>query len=407
MAMQYINYIRSKTHLGGAPTQTETPVLNEEDEEFLNRITSEENPPALPPRPEQLDVEHGGVPPVRDAQTALLDGAQNIPLPETPQSELTERRSMFADTAAALDPRTTWSWLRRDSRNWKRETTASDLSDIAQGLKDADAQPNEDNLVEDAEAKKEEEDMAIVLDKLDLAAVNNRAFSVSAETQELLQRFNQVLKDLMKGVPTAYDDLEKLLTTGDDQLQKTFNSLPSFLQKLIAKLPGSMAPGLAAAAHERAEQSGINMENAGKAAAAAKKMGIKTPSLADLTGKPAAIASLLRSIIMYLRARFPAFMGMNVLWSLAMFVLLFVFWYCHKRGKEVRLEKERDLTEQEVARLEEEYAATHPESKTTAACDAPIDEVKAGMDEVELAKQAAAAAEAATSPEKGPNTAQT
>ena len=317
MAMQYINYIRSKTHLGGA-TNTNTPVLNEEDEEFLNRITSEENPPALPPRPEQLGLDNEA-PVIKDAQVALMDGAQNVPLPDTPQVELSEEPAMESTRDPATLARNTWSWLRRDSRDWKRETAASDLAAVAEGLKSADAQPNEDNVVADVEAKKEEEDMANVLESLNLAAVNNRVFSVSDETQELLQRFNQVLKDLMKGVPTAYDDLEKLLTNGDDQLQKTFNSMPAFLQKLIAKLPGSMAPGIAAAAQEKASASGVNMENAGKAAAAAKKMGIKTPSLADLTGKPAAIASLLRSIIMYLRARFPAFLGMNVLWSLAMF----------------------------------------------------------------------------------------
>lgn len=80
-----------------------------------------------------------------------------------------------------------------------------------------------------------------------------------------------------------------------------------------------LAPEIMAAAAERASKSGINMESAGKAAGAASKMGLKVPSLKDLTGKPAAIAGMLRSIITYLRARFPAFMGMNVLWSLAMF----------------------------------------------------------------------------------------
>lgn len=89
-------------------------------------------------------------------------------------------------------------------------------------------------------------------------------------------------------------------------------------------------------------------------------------------------------------------------------MLLFVFWYCHKRGKEVRLEKERELTEQEVDRLETEYKATHPDLTTTAEQDAPIDQVKAGIDEVELAKQAVAAAEAATtsSTENGPKPSQ-
>ncbi len=165
--------------------------------------------------------------------------------------------------------------------------------------------------------------MIIALERLNLAVVNNRVFSISDETQELLQKFNLILKDLMNGVPTAYDDLESLLTNGDKQLQRTFAHLPGFLQKLIQQLPSKMTEGfmpeMMAAAATKAEKSGINMENAGKAAGAAKKAGFKAPSLKDLIGKPGAIAGMLRSIMQFLRARFPAFMGMNVLWSLALF----------------------------------------------------------------------------------------
>jgi hypothetical protein len=195
--------------------------------------------------------------------------------------------------------------------------------DIAQGTKSPGATPNEDHVVSDVEAKKEEEDMAMMLEKLNLAAVNNRVFSISDETQELLQKFNQVFKDLVNGVPTAYDDLESLLTNGDRQLQKTFNHLPGFLQKLIAQLPermkDSIAPELMAAAAARAEKSGIKTANAAKAAGSAKKTGFKTPALKDLVGKPGTIATMMRSIITFLRARFPAFIGLNVLWSLALF----------------------------------------------------------------------------------------
>ena len=75
-----------------------------------------------------------------------------------------------------------------------------------------------------------------------------------------------------------------------------------------------------------------------------------------------------------------------------MIVLLFVFWYCHKRGREVRLEKERQLTEKEVEQLEKDYAAMHPEDiqTTTAPEGAPIEEVQAGMMEVAAAREAAA-----------------
>ena len=65
-----------------------------------------------------------------------------------------------------------------------------------------------------------------------------------------------------------------------------------------------------------------------------------------------------------------------------MLVLLFVFWYCHKRGKEVRLEKERALTEKEMAELDEKLVAddTTPRQTTTTAPEgADIDEVRAGM----------------------------
>jgi hypothetical protein len=332
MAMDYINYIKAKTHISTSK-KAEAPVLSEEDEQFLNHITSDAKAPALPARPRVLDLPVAGEARGNDAQIALMDGAQNIPLPDTP-NEVSEEPPMMEGSATALEDsataakdgkkkKSTWSWLRRDSRHAKRKATAAGLMDVAEGLKSADAKPNEDGLVEDPQAKKEEEDMMIVLERLNLAAVNNRVFSISDETQVLLQRFNQIFKDLVNGVPTAYDDLESLLKNGDRQLQKTFNHLPSFLQQLIERLPETVTKGLApeimAAAAERAEKSGINAENVGKAAAAAKKMGLKTPSLKDLIGKPGAIAGMMRSVMAYLRARFPAFMGMNVLWSLALF----------------------------------------------------------------------------------------
>ena len=391
MAMEYINYIKAKAHVSRAQ-KSATPVLSEEDEAFLNHITSDENPPPLPARPHITDLPVAGDTRGNDAQVALLDGAQNIALPATPD-ETSEEQTWPPEASSKQSPskRSTWSWLRRDSRS--RQATADGLQDIADKMKGPDAIPNEDDIVDDKEAKKEEEDMMIVLERLNLAAVNNRVFSISDETQELLRKFNQIFKDLINGVPTAYGDLESLLTNGDKQLQKTYNSLPSFLQKLIEQLPSTFTKGLAptmmAAAAERAEKSGINMQTAGKAAGVAKKMGFKTPALKDLVGKPGAIAGMIRSIMAFLRARFPAFMGMNVLWSLALFILLFVFWYCHKRGREERLEKERELTENEVKELDEAYQnmSTNELPTTTAATGASMAEVQAGMREIETIKQ--------------------
>ena len=391
MAMEYINYIKAKAHVSRAQ-KSATPVLSEEDEAFLNHITSDENPPPLPARPHITDLPVAGDTRGNDAQVALLDGAQNIALPATPD-ETSEEQTWPPEASSKQSPskRSTWSWLRRDSRS--RQATADGLQDIADKMKGPDAIPNEDDIVDDKEAKKEEEDMMIVLERLNLAAVNNRVFSISDETQDLLRKFNQIFKDLINGVPTAYGDLESLLTNGDKQLQKTYNSLPSFLQKLIEQLPSTFTKGLAptmmAAAAERAEKSGINMQTAGKAAGVAKKMGFKTPALKDLVGKPGAIAGMIRSIMAFLRARFPAFMGMNVLWSLALFILLFVFWYCHKRGREERLEKERELTENEVKELDEAYQnmSTNELPTTTAATGASMAEVQAGMREIETIKQ--------------------
>lgn len=71
-------------------------------------------------------------------------------------------------------------------------------------------------------------------------------------------------------------------------------------------------------------------------------------------------------------------------------VLLFVLWYCHKRGREVRLERERLLTEQEVAQLEAEYEESGRALEgltTTAPEGASIEEIEAGVREVQQARE--------------------
>jgi hypothetical protein len=76
-------------------------------------------------------------------------------------------------------------------------------------------------------------------------------------------------------------------------------------------------------------------------------------------------------------------------------VLLFVFWYCHKRGREVRLEKERQFTEEEVQKLDVEFRAENPGERpaTTAKEGASIEDVKAGMKEIKDTRQAAEVSE--------------
>lgn len=130
----------------------------------------------------------------------------------------------------------------------------------------------------------------------------------------------------MNGVPTAYGDLESLLTNSEDQIQRTYTHLPPWLQKLVEQLPSKMTksigPEMLAAA---AEKHGLNSKYANMAAAGASKAGLKVrvPSLKDLVTKPGAVAGMLKAIMNFLKLRFPAFLGMNVLYSLALFGTLF------------------------------------------------------------------------------------
>ncbi|KAI4129281.1 MAG: hypothetical protein LQ338_002290 [Usnochroma carphineum] len=375
------------------------PVLNEEDEAFLHRLTAEEEeegtPPPLPERPAPAlparrpqDLAVVGEAEGNAGQLILLKDAREIPLPDTPTEEEGARgepTSGKPQEKGKKKPFSKWSFMRRDSRDRKRKAAATDLMGVAEGLKSPNAPPNEEHSVPDPEAKKEEEEMVAIMNELSLAAVNNRVFSLSKESKDLLHKFTLVLKDLMNGVPTAYDDLESLLTNSENQLERSYKHLPTFLQDLIKKLPSKMTqsigPEMLAAA---AEKQGLNSKYLNKGAHMAEKAGMKVrvPSLKDLVTKPGAVAGLLKAIMNFLKLRFPAFLGMNVLYSLGLFVLLFVFWYCHKRGKEVRLEKERALTEKEMAELDEKLAAddTTPRPTTTTAPEgADIEEVRAGM----------------------------
>lgn len=204
--MEYFSSKRARSKSPAAPTQVETPILNEEDEAFLARIETEGTPPELPERPapplpvRAQDLPHVGETEGNNAQIALMDGSQNVPLPDvpdTPEGVLTTAEPDEVDQGTTRGTqkegkKSRWSFLRRDSRDVKRknkEATATDLMSAAEGLKSADAQPNEDHIVSDPELKREEEEMTSVLEQLNLAAVNNRVFSVSKESQELLRKY--------------------------------------------------------------------------------------------------------------------------------------------------------------------------------------------------------------------------
>lgn len=206
--MEYFNYYKSKYHVDHA-NKSSDPVLTDEDEAFLQRVASEGTPPPLPERRRPQHLPEAGSTSGNDAQIVLMHGAQDIPLPDIPDTpdevsrELGEEDSgkgkgkeKEKDKGKGKEQdgkgRKVWSFLRRDSRDAKRKHQAAagaDLHSVAEGLKAADAVPNEDGVVSGPEAKKEEEEMTVVLEQLSLAAVNNRVFSISKESQELLRKY--------------------------------------------------------------------------------------------------------------------------------------------------------------------------------------------------------------------------
>jgi hypothetical protein len=182
--------------------------------------------------------------------------------------------------------------------------------------------PTDPAVASETEKNKEEEDLTSILDQLNLSAVNNRAFSFSEKSQEMMAEFTQILKDIVNGAPTAYDDLENFLRNWDEHLRKMFGDLPPFLQNLVKSLPAKMsstiAPGLLAAASEKpgadAQAMGINTQSSSKGL---KK---RIPSLKKLVSAQGAVSAMLRSILNFLKLRFPAVLtGTNVLMSLAVF----------------------------------------------------------------------------------------
>ncbi|KAJ6033873.1 uncharacterized protein N7446_007830 [Penicillium canescens] len=408
--MEYFNQIKNRRR-SSQMTSAPKPVLSPEDEAYLRGLTAEEETLPIPTEPKEQTPT--GAPDGVSPQAATSEDAVNVPLPTSPVEEFgkelgeEERRErkgsqpalMRSDTPKTETTKAPQKKKRWSAMFWKKNTEKKDkdVNESAKAQIETSTPPatsDTSNNGQSAEKDKEAEDMTDILERLNLAADNNRVFSISDETQELLRKFKLIFKDLINGVPTAYHDLEMLLTNGNRQLQDTYTKLPGPMQKLIEKLPErwteTLAPEMLAVAAERAGKSGVSMENVGKAAAAAEKMGINVPSLKELVSKPAALVGMLRSIMAFLRARFPAVMGMNVLWSLALFILLFVLWYCHKRGREVRLENERLVTEEEINKLNEDASAERIRATETLTTTAPqgasSEEIREGVRRVEEAR---------------------
>jgi hypothetical protein len=201
--------------------------------------------------------------------------------------------------------------------------------------KDAKAEPvlNEDGTVNEEKTKeKQEKEVSVLLDNLNMSSINNRVFAFSDETQKYYERFAQCLKDTMNGVPTAYDDMDKLMREAGPQLEKQFKSMPPFVQTLVKSLPTKLGAGLApeimAAASGKPGADAKKMSEAnngsgsntptGKKSQSKKKRTI--PGLKTLMSKEGLVATMLRNTVTFLTTRFPVLASAtNVIMSLAVF----------------------------------------------------------------------------------------
>ncbi|KAK3182355.1 hypothetical protein K4F52_006358 [Lecanicillium sp. MT-2017a] len=306
--------LKRKAPASGTETPRD-PVLHPDDERFIEDLLSndggddDEPAPPLPPRVNVADLDW---PSDTEAASSSSADAKAKSATATKDAEKSEKQP------------------NRLSIFFKRHKK----SDTDTGLK-----PDSD--VGAHEAEREENDLSRVLDRLNLSAKNNKVVSVSNESSAVLKKFTQVFKDLVNGVPTAYDDLAKLVEDRDGTIAKGFDKLPSSLKKLVTQLPekvtSSLGPEILAAA---AASQGIKADSKDGMKGTAKKVFLPN-NIMELVTKPGAIVAMLRAIVEALKTRWPAFLGMNVLWSVALSLLLFVLWYCHKRGRETRLDRER------------------------------------------------------------------
>ncbi|TFA99181.1 hypothetical protein CCMA1212_008968 [Trichoderma ghanense] len=332
-------------------------VLKPEDERFLKELLAQDDgpPPPLPPRIYTYDVDWHSDTEVSDVESK-----------KTTDDETDEPGKAQATAAKKEDE--------ADKSQEKAEKKPSRLSLLftrykkpAEPLKASTTlQPDNAEAVPPKEVEREKKDLKRVLDRLNLSARNNKAVAPAADagndSSDLLQRFTQVFRDLVSGVPTAYDDLTRLMEDRDGSIGKLFDKLPSSLKKLVTQMPDklttTLAPELLAAA---AEAQGIKVGQGGMKGAA-KRM-LMGQNLANLVKTPGAIVGMLRAIVEVLKSRWPAFIGMNVIWSVALSLLLLVLWYCYKRGREERiLREEADAGAEASSRHYEELSDDEEEA---------------------------------------------
>ncbi|CAD0085255.1 unnamed protein product [Aureobasidium mustum] len=386
-------------------TNPQNPVLNDDDEQFLQRITSQEAPaPPLPTiEPTVIDDEGNE----KEADVTQKEAAEMI-LPASPGDEKEKRTwaSYIPSVGVPSDDKNAAADKVGELAETAKETTQETKPAIKQ-IEDAPQEPQseskeETELKEDAEPKDEaepkedvkpkeetddskaqtidskdektseptqrtwasyiptvpaipsfgrnakaheaaeaaakaqtpeakeqdEREVSVLLDRLNLSAINNRVFSFSDQSQRLYSEFTLILKDIVNGAPTAWEDLETLLKENEKHLEQMFKNMPPFVQTLVKSLPSkfatSMGPEIMAMAGDKPgndlkkqmEAATANMPNLNLK----KKQKRKVPNIKDLASSKGTVTSMLTNIVNFLKVRFPAFVtGTNVVMSLAVF----------------------------------------------------------------------------------------
>lgn len=283
--------------------------------------------------PTQEEAEAATAAGVKQSEKAAADAAAD---PETsvPHGRTTE-------DVSNQSPRLWKSYIPSLSRGTPQEQAGASLASVVKQGKQA-SEKESPLKNPDGSQTDDEKEVSVLLDRLNLSAINNRVFSFSKDSQKVYENFTVVLKDIVNGGPTAYEDLEKLIKENEGQLDNMFGNMPPFVQTLVKSLPtkvmSSLGPEVLAAMSEKpgadmqaqmkaesssssaaASGSGLNIKSEDTTGTKKQKRG-KIPTAKALVSEQGAVASMLKSILSFLKVRFPAFVtGTNVLMSLAVF----------------------------------------------------------------------------------------
>ena len=214
------------------------PVLGKDDETWLQELLADDGPaPPLPPRPKTPEIEIAS-----DSDTpATSQAVVERGVKDTEDKEETKDKKKKDKKEKEKEKKD----KEKEKEKEKGEKHPNRLSLLfTRNKKHGDTLKPEDD-VPPKEAEREKKDLSHVLDRLQLSAMNNKVVSLSNESSELLQKFTQVFKDLVNGVPTAYTDLTKLIEDRDGAINRGFEKLPSSLQKLVTQLPDKLTSSLA------------------------------------------------------------------------------------------------------------------------------------------------------------------